>query len=188
MTSDVLEISELGVHLSLWETWPMVKAVGAKLDVKEKVEWLLGRLAAVRPPEISEADWCRAAHVSGQTFQDMRRKGSEPGVFKVDRLARAAGLSIGELIDGNSATSSSIPSDAVIAEILRAFAPALSAAQGSEASLQDVARKIGVVLHAVAGNREYEQNVERLHGLIEGVHLGAERSPRDKSQSGQSNP
>ncbi|MBO9380066.1 hypothetical protein GG804_25180 [Sphingomonas histidinilytica] len=162
----------------------MVKAVGAKLDVKEKVEWLLGRLAAIRPPNMSEADWCRAAHVSGQTFQDMRRKGSEPGVFKVDRLARAAGLSIGELIDGQGAGSFSVPSDDVLAEILKAFAPALSAAQVTEASIQAVAQELGVVLQTVGSNDEYERSPERLQGLLDRALVVIERSQRDKSQSG----
>jgi hypothetical protein len=101
-------------------------------------------------------------------------------------LAEAAGAPsiIDYLHSGPVQPGAAIPSDETLAAILRAFAPALSAAQVTEASILAVAQELGVVLQTVGSNDEYERSPERLQGLLDRALVVIERSQRDKSQSG----
>ncbi len=134
------------------------------------------------------AAWAKAASISPTTITRGMSSDAKSTV-KIENLhllAEAVGTrSVVDFLEGDALRISPLlPGDATLAIMLKAFAPVLSAAHGSEAALQDAARRFGVALRAVATSPDLEQNTDRLLGLIEGLLLESGRSQLDKSLTG----
>jgi len=66
-------------------------------------------LAAAKPTDLSTRQWLLLSRVNSSFFTDLR-KGVVPGIDKLARLARRAGLSLSELLDGASTAPRTLPS------------------------------------------------------------------------------
>ena len=78
---------------------------------------ILRLLEAARPKDMSVNRWCLASGVSTSFFTDLRN-GREPGIWKVERLARRAGLTLSELLDGKEAPVDLTPSEQDLSDML----------------------------------------------------------------------
>ncbi|MDB5550055.1 MAG: hypothetical protein JWL86_39 [Rhizobium sp.] len=78
--------------------WDISHMTGAKKPKGDNAA-LLARLEAVRPKELSQNEWCKAAKVNTSYFTGLQN-GSEPGLYKMERLARIAGLTLAQLLEG----------------------------------------------------------------------------------------
>ncbi len=54
---------------------------------------LLACLDAIRPEDLNDHAWSKCARVSHNYFENLRL-GSEPSIYKVERLVRVAGVSL----------------------------------------------------------------------------------------------
>lgn len=61
-----------------------------------------GMLRRVQPKGLSVRKWCEASQVSTSFFTDLR-KGTEPGIDKIERLVNKAGLSLSQFIANDEA-------------------------------------------------------------------------------------
>lgn len=76
----------------LWNYAGMAKKPAT--GIASRLDAMLGR---IKPDDMSERGWLLAAQVNTSFFTDLR-KGTVPSIDKVERLARAAGLSLAEFV------------------------------------------------------------------------------------------
>jgi hypothetical protein len=89
------EISQLGKTRALWNFGVMAAPKKKPFDNSA----LLTHLAVRQPGDMSIAQWLQAADVNSSYFTDLR-KGVEPSIYKVERLAAVAGLRLSEFWRG----------------------------------------------------------------------------------------
>lgn len=87
---------------------------------------------------ISENKWCIQAGVNGGYFRDLRN-GVEPGLDKIERLARRAGVTLTELLEGAERPIDPLPS----AEELSGFVAAAQGELQPGATLADYPQVVG---------------------------------------------
>ena len=106
----------------------------------------------------------------------------------LQKLARALAVEpheiIGPLADGDLIARPSLPRESTLVEMLRAAAPALSAARASEELFLTLAHKFAVVSRAVEEKPEIETDPKDLRTLLLGVFLDTGHSQLDRSLSG----
>ena len=108
---------------------------------------LVTLLEGVRPSDeetgkaLSDNKWCEAAGVNSGFWRDLRG-GSVPSIDNVERMARAAGLKLSDLIDGAERPVNPLPSAAELEQMV-------SDAQGElvpGTTLSDYPRFVGPAL------------------------------------------
>lgn len=91
----IQEKSQICANVAVWEIPHM-----AKKDIQPGVSGRLDALLrSAKPPELSERAWLIQSKVNTSFFTDLRA-GKEPGIDKIERLARRAGMSLAELLEG----------------------------------------------------------------------------------------
>ncbi|MFD2501458.1 hypothetical protein ACFSTI_24975 [Rhizorhabdus histidinilytica] len=70
-----------------------------KPDVRPQVLRFMARLDEIRPDDLKDSEHCKLAKVNSNYLQNLR-EGKEPGLFKADRLASVAGVTLAELMEG----------------------------------------------------------------------------------------
>lgn len=113
MQLGVGEISQMAGLASMWEMSQMAKKQ-APPGISARLDELLMR---AQPEDLSERQWCLQAQVSTSFFTDLR-KGVEPGIDRVERLARRAGLKLSELVEGAERSVARVPTEDELAEML----------------------------------------------------------------------
>jgi hypothetical protein len=89
------ELSQIAALPGLWDISHMAR----KRESVEPGIPILDLLVAAKPDDLSFNSWCNEAEVSTSYFTDLR-KGVEPGLWKIERLARVIGLRLSELVEG----------------------------------------------------------------------------------------
>ncbi len=78
-------------HWLAWDISHMPKAPKNPADNRA----LLTLIEVGKPADLSVAQWLKAARVSSSFITDLRN-GVEPSIYKIERLARAAGMRLSE--------------------------------------------------------------------------------------------
>ena len=111
---------------------------------------LMAMFERVRPEGMSWRQWCEAARVNTSFFTDLR-KGREPGIDKIERLAAAAGFTLAEFLGESERTRAALDPDAliiVLSELFRRPGPG----EPDDPLLQARAEALAHVLQLLARN------------------------------------
>lgn len=87
MQAYLSEISQRDISFRVWDK---SHAMAQTVEIEETSP-LYERLMAIRPPELSPAEWARNARVSSSFFQDVR-KGASPRIDTMEKVLGAIGF------------------------------------------------------------------------------------------------
>lgn len=144
MQATICEISQIAQPPYLWEISHMGnRSSGLGLSAS-----LVAILESARPFDdekgrpLSDNRWCELAEVSPGFWRDLR-KGAEPGIDKVQRMARVAGLSLAEL---EARSRAALPSAEKLTEAMAGLLDSVGLHDLSEKYAEQLALRLPAVL------------------------------------------
>lgn len=138
------EISQIALLAGVCDIAPMAKG-DIEPGISAQLNTLLER---VKPDDLTPRQWCLQSNVSTSFFTDLR-KGTEPGIDKVERLANRAGITLTQLIEGRAELSAgrlAVPIALPSVERLRTMMAALLKTTGIEDPTGELADALAQLL------------------------------------------